>query len=78
MACAGGIAPDQIGGSRGDALAGTTVFVPAGAPHTYRVALDDSCQSHLRSDIPRLKRRVGLLNGAIRLALASGIQRAAF
>jgi hypothetical protein len=37
MVCAGGIAAVPISGPEVDAPAGTTVFVPAGSPHTYRV-----------------------------------------
>ena len=34
---------------------------------------DDSVRAHLKSDIPRLQRRASLLNGAVRLALLSGM-----
>jgi hypothetical protein len=37
------------------------------------IAEDDMARGKLKSDIPRLKRRAKLLNGAIRLALGSGI-----
>jgi len=41
--------------------------------HLNDIADDDSSRTHLRSDIPRLRRRLDLLNGATRLALASGV-----
>jgi hypothetical protein len=34
---------------------------------------DERGRVHLKSDIPRLRRRLELLNGAVRLALASGV-----
>lgn len=34
---------------------------------------NDGSRAHLKSDIPRLHRRIGLLNSATRLALASGV-----
>jgi len=34
---------------------------------------NDSCRVHLKSDIPRLQRRIGLLTSATRLALACGL-----
>jgi hypothetical protein len=34
---------------------------------------DDSVRARLKSDIPRLRRRAGLLNSAVRLALLSGM-----
>ena len=34
---------------------------------------DDSARAHLKSDIPRLRRRASLLNSAVRLALLSGM-----
>jgi hypothetical protein len=34
---------------------------------------DDSVRARLKSDIPRLQRRAGLLNSAVRLALLSGM-----
>ena len=37
------------------------------------IADDDTARAHLKSDIPRLRRRVRLLNGATHLALTSGI-----
>ena len=37
------------------------------------IADDDTTRAHLKSDIPRLRRRAKLLNGATRLALTSGI-----
>ena len=33
----------------------------------------DTARTHLKSDIPRLRKRAKLLNGATRLALASGM-----
>ncbi len=41
---------------------------------TLNTIVDDNApRAHLKSDIPRLKRRARLLSAAIRLALASGI-----
>lgn len=37
------------------------------------IAYDASARAHLKSDIPRLRRRAKLLNSATRLALASGM-----
>jgi hypothetical protein len=37
------------------------------------IADDDTPRAHLKSDIPRLRRRAKLLNGATHLALASGM-----
>jgi hypothetical protein len=37
------------------------------------IADGDTARAHLRSDIPRLRKRAKLLNGATRLALASGM-----
>lgn len=37
------------------------------------VSDNDSTRAHLKSDIPRLRRRAGLLNDATSLALASGM-----
>jgi hypothetical protein len=37
------------------------------------IADDDGRRSHLRSDLPRLKRRARLMNTAIHLAVGSGI-----
>ena len=37
------------------------------------IADDDTARAHLKSDIPRLRQRARLLNGAAHLALASGI-----
>jgi Protein of unknown function (DUF2721) len=37
------------------------------------IADDDTARAHLKSDIPRLRRRAQLLNGATRLALTSGM-----
>ena len=37
------------------------------------IADDDTARAHLKSDIPRLRQRVRLLNGATHLALTSGI-----
>ena len=41
--------------------------------HLNDIADDESARVHLKSDIPRLRRRLGLLNGAVLLALASGV-----
>jgi hypothetical protein len=37
------------------------------------IADDDTTRAHLKSDIPRLRRRAKILNGATYLALASGV-----
>jgi hypothetical protein len=37
------------------------------------IADDEKPRAHLKADIPRLRRRLELLNGATRLALASGV-----
>jgi hypothetical protein len=37
------------------------------------IADDETARAHLKADIPRLRRRLDLLNGATRLALASGV-----
>jgi uncharacterized protein DUF2721 len=37
------------------------------------IADDDAARAHLKSDIPRLRQRARLLNGATHLALISGI-----
>lgn len=37
------------------------------------ISADDTARAHLKSDIPRLRRRAVLLNSATHLALASGI-----
>jgi hypothetical protein len=37
------------------------------------IADDDAARAHLKSDLPRLRRRAELLNNAAHLALASGI-----
>src|SRR5215469_13357674 len=41
--------------------------------HLNDIADDEGARAHLKSDIPRLRRRLDLLNGATRLALASGV-----
>ena len=41
--------------------------------HLNDIADDENARVHLKSDIPRLRRRLGLLNGAVLLALASGV-----
>ena len=41
--------------------------------HLNDIADDERDRAHLKSDIPRLRRRLHLLNGATRLALASGV-----
>jgi Protein of unknown function (DUF2721) len=41
--------------------------------HLNEIADDEESRVHLKSDIPRLHRRIELLNGATRLALASGV-----
>src|SRR5215831_8517175 len=41
--------------------------------HLNDIADDESARVHLKTDIPRLRRRLGLLNGAVLLALASGV-----
>ena len=41
--------------------------------HLNDIADDERARVHLKSDIPRLHRRLVLLNGATRLALASGV-----
>ena len=45
-------------------------------PHTQlinEIADDDTARAHLKSDIPRLRQRARLLNGATDLALTSGM-----
>jgi hypothetical protein len=37
------------------------------------IATDDQSRAHLKTDLPRLRRRATLLNHATRLALASGV-----
>jgi hypothetical protein len=44
--------------------------------HLNHIAADDRSRAHLKSDLPRLRRRAGLLNTATRLALASGVRTA--
>jgi hypothetical protein len=41
--------------------------------HLNDIADDEKSRAHLRSDIPRLRRRLHLLNNAVRLALGSGV-----
>jgi hypothetical protein len=41
--------------------------------HLNDIPDDERVRVHLKSDIPRLRRRVRLLNSAARLALASGV-----
>ena len=41
--------------------------------HLNDIADDEGSRAHLKSDIPRLRRRLGLLNSAARLVLASGV-----
>ena len=41
--------------------------------HLNDIAEDERARIHLKSDIPRLRRRLDLLNAATRLALASGV-----
>ena len=41
--------------------------------HLNEIADDEKSRAHLKSDIPRLRQRIVLLNGATRLALASGV-----
>jgi hypothetical protein len=41
--------------------------------HLHDITDDQEARTHLKSDIPRLRRRLVLLNGAARLALASGL-----
>jgi hypothetical protein len=41
--------------------------------HLNDIADDEEARRHLKSDIPRLGHRLKLLNGAARLALASGV-----
>ncbi|MBV8397510.1 MAG: DUF2721 domain-containing protein [Acetobacteraceae bacterium] len=41
--------------------------------HSNEIADDEKSRAHLKSDIPRLRLRIVLLNGATRLALASGV-----
>src|SRR6516225_9211736 len=41
--------------------------------HLNEIAEDESSRAHLKGDIPRLRRRIVLLNGATRLALAGGV-----
>jgi hypothetical protein len=44
--------------------------------HLNDIADDEGTRAHLKSDMPRLRRRLHLLNGAVRLALASGVYTA--
>ena len=41
--------------------------------HLNDIADDERSRAHLKSDIPRLRRRLDLLNSAARLVLASGV-----
>ena len=41
--------------------------------HLNDIADDEASRVHLKEDLPRLRRRAGLLNDATRLALASGV-----
>ena len=41
--------------------------------HLNDIADDEDSRAHLKSDLPRLRRRANLLNNAARLALASGV-----
>jgi hypothetical protein len=41
--------------------------------HLNDIGDDERSRAHLKSDLPRLRRRAGLLNKATRLALASGV-----
>jgi hypothetical protein len=41
--------------------------------HLNDIAEDEQSRAHLKSDLPRLRRRAGLLNNATRFALASGV-----
>jgi hypothetical protein len=41
--------------------------------HLNDIADDEASRAHLKSDLPRLRRRAVLLNNATRLALASGV-----
>ena len=41
--------------------------------HLNEIADDERARAHLKADIPRLRRRLDLLNSATRLALASGV-----
>jgi Protein of unknown function (DUF2721) len=41
--------------------------------HLNDISDDERVRLHLKSDIPRLRQRLGLLNSAVLLALASGV-----
>jgi hypothetical protein len=41
--------------------------------HLNDIADHEDSRAHLKSDLPRLRRRASLLNNAARLALASGV-----
>jgi hypothetical protein len=41
--------------------------------HLNDISDDERTRAHLKSDIPRLRRRLGVLNSAVLLALASGV-----
>jgi hypothetical protein len=41
--------------------------------HLNDIADDEHSRTHLKEDLPRLRRRAGLLNSATRFALASGV-----
>jgi hypothetical protein len=41
--------------------------------HLNDIADDERSRAHLKSDIPRLRRRLGVLNSAVLLALARGV-----
>ena len=41
--------------------------------HLNDIADDEKSRAHLRSEIPRLRRRLALLSNAVRLALGSGV-----
>ena len=54
-------------------LLGRMTFVVERIRSLNAISDDDGSRAHLKSDIPRLQRRVGLLSSATRLALASGV-----
>jgi len=54
-------------------LTGRMTAVVERIRHLNEIADDERARAHLKADIPRLRRRLDLLNDATRLALASGV-----
>jgi hypothetical protein len=54
-------------------LQGRMTFILERIRHLNDIGEGEQLRAHLKSDLPRLRRRVVLLNNATRLALASGV-----